>query len=39
MMALRHREHPIVGIQFHLEAGLTERGHGLLRNFPARWEA
>ena len=35
MMALRHREHPTVGVQFHPEAGLTERGQGLLRN----WEA
>jgi len=33
IMALRHRTHPIVGVQFHLEAVLTRRGHELLRNF------
>ncbi len=33
IMALRHREHPAVGIQFHPEAVLTEGGHHMLRNF------
>jgi anthranilate synthase/aminodeoxychorismate synthase-like glutamine amidotransferase len=30
IMALRHRERRIVGLQFHPEAILTERGHDLL---------
>lgn len=33
IMALRHRRRPIVGLQFHPEAVLTEHGHDLLRNF------
>ena len=33
IMALRHREHPIVGLQFHPESVLTEHGHDLLRGF------
>jgi anthranilate synthase/aminodeoxychorismate synthase-like glutamine amidotransferase len=33
IMALRHRTLPVIGIQFHPEAVLTERGHDLLGNF------
>ncbi|WP_217913605.1 anthranilate synthase component II [Miltoncostaea marina] len=43
IMALRHRRHPIVGVQFHPESILTERGDDLLRAFlalaPARGAA
>ena len=33
IMAVRHRERPIVGLQFHPEAILTEHGYTLLANF------
>ncbi len=35
VMGLRHREHPIEGVQFHPESILTAGGHDLLRNFLA----
>jgi anthranilate synthase component 2 len=35
IMALRHRQHPIFGVQFHPESIASEHGHKLLGNFLA----
>jgi anthranilate synthase/aminodeoxychorismate synthase-like glutamine amidotransferase len=35
LMAVRHRELPAEGVQFHPESVLTEQGRDLLRNFLA----
>jgi len=35
LMALRMRERPVWGVQFHPEALLTEHGHAVLANFVA----
>jgi para-aminobenzoate synthetase component 2 len=35
IMALRHREFPVEGVQFHPESVLTEGGHAMLANWLA----
>lgn len=37
--ALRHREHPVWGVQFHPESILTQGGMAMLRNFLAMADA
>ena len=34
-MAVRHRELPVEGVQFHPESVLTEGGHRMLANWMA----
>ncbi len=36
IMGVRHREHPVEGVQFHPESILTQHGHALLKNFMDR---
>lgn len=36
IMAIRHKEYPIEGVQFHPESIITEHGHKMLRNFLSR---
>ena len=33
IMAIRHNQYPLVGVQFHPESILTQYGHQLLKNF------
>ncbi len=36
MMGIRHREHPVEGVQFHPESILTQDGKRMLKNFCKR---
>jgi anthranilate synthase component 2 len=33
IMGVKHRTHPVQGVQFHPESIMTKSGHDLLRNF------
>jgi anthranilate synthase component 2 len=35
IMGLKHKKHPIYGLQFHPESIMTEHGHAMLKNFLA----
>ncbi len=35
VMGVRHRDYPVIGVQFHPESILTRHGHDLLTNFLA----
>jgi anthranilate/para-aminobenzoate synthase component II len=35
IMAVAHREWPVIGVQFHPESVLTEEGYTLMENFLA----
>jgi anthranilate synthase/aminodeoxychorismate synthase-like glutamine amidotransferase len=39
IMAMRHRQHPVEGVQFHPESFMTEVGKELLKNFLVKGRA
>jgi anthranilate synthase component II len=36
IQAVRHREHPVWGVQFHPESVASDHGHAMIRNFLER---